>query len=96
MEGSDGDGKGEGQAEGNANEEHRLQRTPTKRMRYTDSTSPSVRAANATRSKYRRLRASPLNATARKQLLAKLNRDKSNSQSKIIPGPSNECEMNIL
>ena len=92
----DSDGKAEGEAEGNAKESI-LHRTPTKRVRYSTShcTSPSVHAANATRSKYQRLRASPMNATARKQLLAKLNRDKSNSQS-TGPIASNEREINYF
>ena len=47
-------------------------------------TSPSIRAANMTCTKYRRLRASPLNATARKQPIAKLNREKLNSQLEIL------------
>ena len=59
-----------------------LQQTPTKRMCYV--TSPTVRAANATRSKYRRIRNSPLNVTAQKLLLLKLERVKSNSQSKLL------------
>ena len=67
--------------ERSANEDG-LQQTPTKRMCYV--TSPTVRAANATRSKYRRIRNSPLNVTARKLLLSKLERVKSNSQSKLL------------
>ena len=68
--------------EGNANEDE-LQQTPTKRMCYVVNTSPTVYAANATYSKYRRIQGSPLNATARKLLLAKLG-VKINSQGKIL------------
>ena len=67
--------------ERNANEDG-LQQTPTKRMCYV--TSPTVRATNATRRKYQRIRNSPLNVTAWKLLLSKLERVKSNSQSKLL------------
>ena len=69
--------------EGNTKEE-KLQQNPTKRMCYVVNTSPTVHAANATRSKYRRMQASPLNAIARKILLAKLEQVKCNSQGKIL------------
>ena len=69
--------------EGNAKEEE-LQQTPTKRMCYVVNTSPTVHAANATHSKYRRMRGSPLNATVWKLLLAKLKCVKCNSQGKIL------------
>ena len=58
------------------------QQTPTKRMCYI--TSPTVCAANATCSKYRRIQNSPLNVTARKLLFSKLECVKSNSQSKLL------------
>ena len=44
--------------------ENELQQTPTKRKCYVINTSPTVYAANATRSKYRRIRGLPLNTTA--------------------------------
>ena len=69
-----------------------MQQTPTKRTRNV-ITSPSVRAANATRSKYRRFRGSPLNAKTRKLLLAKLEREKCKSQDEIIPEPGTEYKM---
>ena len=66
--------------ERNTNEDG-LQQIPTKRMCYV--TSPTVCAANAICSKYRRIRNSPLNVIARKLLLSKLC-VKSNSQSKLL------------
>ena len=55
--------------------------TPRKRPCLTRNISPSFRAAQTTRNKYRRIQASPLNATARRLLLAKLNRDQERSMN---------------
>ena len=57
--------------EGNANEDE-LRQTPTKRMCYVVNTSPTVYAANATHSKYRRIRVLPPNMMVWKLLLASL------------------------
>ena len=69
--------------DGKANKDE-LQQTLTKRMCYIVNAGPTVYAANATRSKYRRVQGSPLNAMARKFYLAKLKYVKCNSQGKVL------------
>jgi len=77
--------------DGHEAREERRSRTPSRRELFPKNIkSPTGHAANLTQSKYRRLKASPLNPITRRLLLAKLEREKqscSNAENTLTPVP---------